>query len=236
MGQGEVHVDTREALLDAAEELFSQRGYAAVGIREIVEHAGVNIAAIKYHFGSKSDLYLETVRRAMERRETAASWEVLQEDPPTPVEAATMLVRFVHRFLERHMAADKPNSVCSFILHEAAEPTEAIDSVVQDFIEPHERKLIGVIRVLVPDAERRALSLFAQSIMGQILHFRVFKPVLERMAVGDLSNPERIQRVADHIARFSLQGLGCPPDVVDQAVETATSADKSASPTGRPSS
>ena len=64
--------DTHDALLDVAERLFGEKGYAAVGIREIAEQAGANIAAIKYHFGSKSDLYLQTVRRAMARREAVA--------------------------------------------------------------------------------------------------------------------------------------------------------------------
>jgi AcrR family transcriptional regulator len=74
MTQPQAQVDTRGALLDAAEELFSRRGYAAVGIREITDAAGVNIAAIKYHFGSKSELYLETVKRAMERASSTGSW------------------------------------------------------------------------------------------------------------------------------------------------------------------
>ncbi|MHC5046996.1 MAG: TetR/AcrR family transcriptional regulator [Planctomycetota bacterium] len=76
MTQPQAQVDTRGSLLDAAEELFSRKGYAAVGIREITDAAGVNIAAIKYHFGSKSELYLETVKRAMERSESSwiATW------------------------------------------------------------------------------------------------------------------------------------------------------------------
>jgi AcrR family transcriptional regulator len=227
MTEPQAQVGTRGSLLDAAEELFSRKGYAAVGIREITDAAGVNIAAIKYHFGSKSELYLETVKRAMEQSETSASWEVLREGPPDPLEAATMLVCFIHHFLDRHMAADVPNTVCSLILHEAAEPTEAIDSVVRDFVEPHEHRLIEVLRVLVPDAERRQLSFFAQSIMGQILHYRVFKPVLERMAVGDLTDRARIRSIADHLARFSLRGLGCPPDLIEKAVSSAAEMERS---------
>ncbi|MHC4803921.1 MAG: TetR/AcrR family transcriptional regulator [Planctomycetota bacterium] len=111
----------------------------------ITDAAGVNIAAIKYHFGSKSELYLETVKRAMERSETAASWELLREGISDPLEAATMLVCFIHQFLDRHMASESPSAVCSLILHEAAEPTEAIDSVVRDFIEPHERMHIELL-------------------------------------------------------------------------------------------
>jgi hypothetical protein len=64
--------------------------------------------------------------------------------------------------------------------------------------------------------------------MGQILHYRVFKPVLERMAVGDLTDRTRIRSIADHIARFSLRGLGCPPDLVEQAVSGAAKLDQDA--------
>ncbi|MHC4964769.1 MAG: TetR/AcrR family transcriptional regulator [Planctomycetota bacterium] len=154
MAEPQAQADTRGALLDAAEGLFSKRGYAAVGIREITDAAGVNIAAIKYHFGSKSELYLQTVRRAMERSETAASYEVLREGISEPLEAATMLVRFIHLFLDRHMATESPSPVCSLILHEAAEPTEAIDSVVRDFIGPHERMHIELHAL--PDLQARA--------------------------------------------------------------------------------
>jgi AcrR family transcriptional regulator len=229
MAEPHAHADTRGALLDAAEALFSRKGYAAVGIREITDAAGVNIAAIKYHFGSKSELYLQAVRRAMERSETAASWEVLREGLSDPLEAATMLVRFVHQFLERHMATESPSPVCSLILHEAAEPTEAIDSVVRDFIEPHERMHIELLRVIVPEASRKQLSFFAQSIMSQIMHYRIFKPILERMAVGDLSDRRKIRSIAEHISRFSLLGLGCPPDLVEQAVARATALQRDAS-------
>ena len=233
MTRSQAQVDTREALLDAAEELFSSKGYAAVGIREITDAAGVNIASIKYHFGCKSELYLETVKRAMERSEAAASWEVLREGFTEPLDAATVLVRFIHKFMERHMAPDTPSPVCSLILHEAAEPTEAIDSVVRDFIEPHMRRHVELLRVLVPGANDRHLSLYSQSIMGQILHYRVLKPVLERLGVGDLTDRQQIRTLADHIARFSLLGLGCPPDLVKQAIMNAGQSDPDAAPNER---
>ncbi|MHC4102721.1 MAG: hypothetical protein ACYTFF_17700 [Planctomycetota bacterium] len=60
------------------------------------------------------------------------------------------------------------------------------------------------------------------------MHYRIFKPVLERMAVGDLTDRRKIRSIADHIARFSLRGLGCPPDVVEQAVSGAAKLDKDA--------
>ncbi len=94
---------TREALLDAAADLFSERGYQGVGIREIVDRAQANIAAIKYYFGSKSDLYVEAVRRTMERQRTSAAWEVLSGAGVAKRAAAVSLIRFIRMFLERLM-------------------------------------------------------------------------------------------------------------------------------------
>ena len=46
-------VDTKSRILDAAEELFADRGFAETSLRDITSRAGVNLAAVNYHFGSK---------------------------------------------------------------------------------------------------------------------------------------------------------------------------------------
>ncbi len=48
--------DTSRAILDAAEQLFSERGFAETSLRTITSRAGVNLAAVNYHFGSKKSL------------------------------------------------------------------------------------------------------------------------------------------------------------------------------------
>jgi AcrR family transcriptional regulator len=47
---------TKVKILDAAEELFAENGFAATSIRAITSRAGVNLAALNYHFGSKEAL------------------------------------------------------------------------------------------------------------------------------------------------------------------------------------
>ena len=53
----------REAILSAAELLFSTRGFNAVSIRDIALEAGANPGSITYHFKSKDGLLLEIYRR-----------------------------------------------------------------------------------------------------------------------------------------------------------------------------
>ena len=48
--------DTAERILDAAEALFAERGFAETSLRMITSRADVNLAAVNYHFGSKNVL------------------------------------------------------------------------------------------------------------------------------------------------------------------------------------
>ena len=59
--------ETRLQLLAVAERLFALRGFRNVSVREITAEAGVNLAAVNYHFGSRDRLLFEIfVRRAGE--------------------------------------------------------------------------------------------------------------------------------------------------------------------------
>jgi len=55
--------DTRERILAAAEAAFMERGYAETSLRVITSRAGVNLAAVNYHFGSKEELIREVFAR-----------------------------------------------------------------------------------------------------------------------------------------------------------------------------
>jgi AcrR family transcriptional regulator len=56
-------IETKQRLLDTAERLFGERGYDTVSLRHIIGEAGVNLAAVHYHFGSKEDLLDQVVLR-----------------------------------------------------------------------------------------------------------------------------------------------------------------------------
>ena len=48
--------DTKERILDAAEQLFAEFGFSGTSLRAVTSSAGVNLAAVNYHFGSKQAL------------------------------------------------------------------------------------------------------------------------------------------------------------------------------------
>ena len=58
-------MDTKEKILDTAERLFGEQGYGATSLRHIITEAGVNLAAVHYHFGSKEELLDAIVARKL---------------------------------------------------------------------------------------------------------------------------------------------------------------------------
>ena len=94
--------DTRARILDAAERLFMAHGYDGTSMRQITSEAGVNLAAVNYHFGSKEALIQEVFRRrlnwlneermrALDEMEAAADGQALKPSQIVDVFFGTMI-------------------------------------------------------------------------------------------------------------------------------------------------
>ncbi|ART81067.1 TetR/AcrR family transcriptional regulator [Oceanisphaera avium] len=56
-------VETKQKILNSAEQLFAQAGFSDTSLRQITAAAGVNLASVNYHFGSKKDLIKAVMNR-----------------------------------------------------------------------------------------------------------------------------------------------------------------------------
>ena len=75
-------LSAKERLLQAAIRLFAKKGYSATGLREIVREAGVSVAMVNYHFGSKQALLEAILDRFFEGLYSVAEEILTGEDPP----------------------------------------------------------------------------------------------------------------------------------------------------------
>jgi AcrR family transcriptional regulator len=76
--------ETRTRILDAAEELFMQHGFEGTSMRQLTARAGVNLAAVNYHFGSKHALIEAVFRRRLDpmNAERIAALDRLEDPSP----------------------------------------------------------------------------------------------------------------------------------------------------------
>src|SRR6478736_3259068 len=58
--------DTKTRILDVAEGLFVEHGFEATSLRQLTAAAGVNLAAVNYHFGSKEELFQAVLTRRLD--------------------------------------------------------------------------------------------------------------------------------------------------------------------------
>ena len=66
--------ETKERILHTAGEAFGAHGFDGTTIRKITEKAGVNVAAVNYHFRDKSELYMRVLREAKCWTGTCRCW------------------------------------------------------------------------------------------------------------------------------------------------------------------
>ena len=61
-------LETRDRLLKSAAQLFADRGFKKVTVRDICRAAKANVASVNYHFGDKTGLYREVLQQADTRK------------------------------------------------------------------------------------------------------------------------------------------------------------------------
>jgi AcrR family transcriptional regulator len=90
-----------DEFLATALNLFAERNFASVTIKDIAEHLGVNTALIYYYFDSKTDLFRATIEHAVARAfENVRALDNKSADPPTII--AAWLANHVNKYAEIH--------------------------------------------------------------------------------------------------------------------------------------
>lgn len=75
-------ISSREKILDTAERLFAQRGYAGVGLREVAEGVGLGKSSLFHHFKNKPELYAAVCARILTRIESRLARVLAQGGTP----------------------------------------------------------------------------------------------------------------------------------------------------------
>lgn len=198
-------------LLEAAGEIFADRGYHAATVRDICRAAGANVAAVNYYFGDKMGLYVEAVKYAHASRFGAP--------PPTWPEGTPperKLYDFVHRMLSNLLDNSSPPWNAKLILRELVEPTDACRQMVEERIRPVAMVLMRVVaELLPPGTPAPKIHMTAFSVIGQCVFYRVQEHVARQLIGSEAFDALTINQVARHITGLTLAAIGrsLPEDI-----------------------
>lgn len=194
----------RERLLETAGEIFAEKGFKGATVREIIDRAGVNIAAVNYYFRDKERLYIEAVKHAAcgEPESPCLDW-------PVGTAPAVKLRDFIRFQLLKFLDPSRPAWLARLIMRELTQPSAACAELVREYIEPKSKILIGILRELLPpNTPRRKYFMTAFSIVGQCHFYCSHKPIIRLLVGEDEYQRLDVDALAEHISQFTLRALG----------------------------
>lgn len=199
---------TRQRILEAAREVFLERGFAKATIRDICSRAGANVAAVHYHFQDKAGVYNAVLDDLLEASAKRFPMNMgLDED----ASARQRLKAFVASLLRRVLLGDGDDD----FQHKSRLIAEALvmrspfwDNMVDKHFRPLLAELEGILLELMgEEVPQWELAACAASIMGQCLHYFHSRPVVDLLESDLYKGPEDVEKLADHVTLFSFGGL-----------------------------
>jgi len=153
--------ETRTRILDAAEELFMLHGFEGTSMRLLTSRAGVNLAAVNYHFGSKDALIEALFRRRLDPMNAAriAELERIETEAKGRTLAPEEIIRaFVGQSLR--LIEDTKSGGRSFIRllgRTYTEPAKAIRALIGQLYAPTMERYKAALERALPHMPREEL-------------------------------------------------------------------------------
>ncbi len=163
---------TRKRILDAAEQLFAANGFHRTSLRDITTRAGVNIASVNYHFGSRQALVREVIERRLVpvNQERMRRFEALEARERGQVTVKDILVAFVEpsvTFLTTDPAA--PMFV-GIIGQGMADPDKTVKNVFMEQIRPVLNRMVLLVSRVYPEMPQQLVQLRLHCFIGAFAH------------------------------------------------------------------
>ena len=228
--------DTKDVILDAAEVLFAEYGYEATSLRDLTQEAGVNLAAVNYHFGGKEQLATAVLARRIGpiNQERHRRLDAL---PPRPA-VADVVRAFVEpafptatgcptghvapgrdfcRLMGR-MMIDQPAFLRTFLagqFHELGSRFEA------------------TLRRALPRCDRATTWWRLHFMAGAMAHTLHSADAIAHLT-GGLCDATDVDAVVEHLVAFTAAGLTAPAPRVRSNPRRCAASSAAASPAIRP--
>ncbi len=221
----------RAKILAAAEQLFSERGFAGTSTRDIAASAGVTSAMLHYYFGNKDGLYRAILETAVE---TVRAF--IAEAAKSQAAASERLTRFIE--VESHYILSHANLV-RILMREMLSGGQEMVSVFQQ----HPVTNYSMLRQVIADGVKRKelrpidVDLAPISLMGMMAIFHLFQPLVLAIIGKSEYDEKFIQQMATHTANIFLNGVVKHQAAPAPASKTSSRAQpRKAAATTRPSS
>ncbi len=202
---------TKERLLDAAERLFADQGFAATSLRDLTAAADANLAAVNYHFGSK-DALLEAVFEHRLGPVNRARLELLDGFEAEHGNDAVALERILWAnlsppFRKLHDERDPGSNFMRLVARLNVDPNHHIHEVFLRQFETVRQRFLAALERTLPHLDRTEVERRMHYVLGSMMHTFCWSQAVHCLC--SVAPPEGDQ-VLRSLIGFAAAGMRAP--------------------------
>lgn len=170
--------DTKSRIIAVAERMIAVRGVQQMSIRDITREAGVNLAAINYHFGSKERLTAEVLARQITRMngERMAMLDRLESEAVDGVISVEAVLEVIFKPVlrndadERNPAADTAKMIGRFFM----DPDDEVIAMLKPYFLPFKERVMKLLVRALPGVAKEEVEWRTFHVFGLLNHYFLF--------------------------------------------------------------
>ncbi|GGW88210.1 TetR/AcrR family transcriptional regulator [Alteromonas halophila] len=200
---------TKQAILDVAQRLFSEQGFNQTSMRSITTEASVNLASVNYHFGSKKNLiqavfkqYFDVLMPSVEKtlQQTASS-----EGEPG---VRKLLMALIPAMIELNSVSRNGTAIFVQLLGRGYNETQGhLRRFIMQSYGDTVRKLVDAIHARLPSLSDEEIFWRIHFAMGSFVFSMASSQALTEIAEADFNRQVSIEDVMIHLVPFISQGI-----------------------------
>lgn len=200
-------VSTKDRILGAAEMLFAQHGFDGASLRQVTAAAGVNLAAVNYHFGSKDKLVEQVFRHRLDTLNVRRLAALAEVAGGTDTTLEDVLDAYIRPALD--LSHDAGGALFMRVLARAfAEHDDRLRQFLSENYGHVMRQFTAEFARLLPQLDKSELYWRIDLVTGALTHAMSGFGMIQRLK--NVSEEAHREQTAQHLIRFAAAGLGHP--------------------------
>jgi AcrR family transcriptional regulator len=200
---------SKRKLLDAAEQLFAEKGFEAVSVRDITQLAKVNVAAVNYHFGSREALLGLVMMRYLlpVTEDRIARLEIIEKKRLADISLEETIEALVLPLMGEVTKSDLSQRLFHRLMGRIfSEQGTGLPSSIEPQIQLANDRFTRLFAALLPQLDPEELAWRIHFLVGGMLHILTHQDIISRLSKGASGSPS-IQVTVKRFVDFAAAGM-----------------------------
>lgn len=201
---------SRMRILDTAEALFSEQGFATVTTRQITSAAGVSLSALPYHFGSKRELLFQVLDRRLGQIQAERARRLHAIDKLEPGDPGSTRLLLEALLVPTFEMAQTHRSFTKLLGSVSIDPNPEVRSVMNEVFAKYPTGLPESFRKIMPQLSDEAFYWRYYCVLGAMVYIESDTGRIDVMSGGKVDFSKPLDNI-EHILSFLMWGLHGSP-------------------------